>query len=133
MENIQQSVLVAANPAEFRRHFCTCIAYMYNGDYCTCMNKPNPNSRKAVREPAQVYLDSDDSELLARLAFDSGLSKAEVMRQGIRSFSREQARSNSPMLAFLEESKTGAWPANVAAHHDEVLAQSYRPTSRKKR
>ena len=127
----QQSVLVADNWPEARRHSHTCIAYMYGGDYCTCMTKPKPP--KAVREPAQVYLASDDSELLARLALDTGLSKAEVMRQGIRSFSREQARANSPMLAFVEESKTGFWPENVAAHHDDVLAEMHRPTLRKKR
>ena len=109
------------------------MVYMYEGGYCTCMTKPKPNGPKAVREPAQVYLASNDSELLARLALDTGLSKAEVMRQGIRSFSREQAPFKSPMLDFLEESKTGFWPEGVAAHHDDVLAEMHRPTSRKKK
>jgi len=97
------------------------------------MTDPKPKSPKAVREPAQVYLASNDSELLARLALDTGLSKAEVMRQGIRSFSREQARANSPMLSFVVESSAGEWPENVAANHDDVLAESYRAASRKKR
>ena len=127
----QQSLLVSDNWPDPRRHPATCIACMYDGGYCTCMTKPKPP--KAVREPAQVYLASDDSELLARLALDTGLSKAEVMRQGIRSFSREQARANSPMLDFLDAAQTAAWPDLVAAHHDDVLAEMHRPPSRKER
>lgn len=127
----QESVLVADNWPEARRHSHTCIAYMYGGDYCACMTKPKPP--KAVREPAQVYLASDDSELLARLALDTGLSKAEVMRQGIRSFSREQAGSTSPMLQFVEECSVGEWPTDVADNHDAELAKFYRPASRKKK
>ncbi|MHB1096840.1 MAG: ribbon-helix-helix domain-containing protein [Gemmatimonadaceae bacterium] len=82
----------------------------------------SPPSR--VREPVQVYLEADDSSLLARLAATSGLSKAEVMRRGMRAFAREQD-VESPMLAFFAESVSGEWPAGVAADHDAVLAESY--------
>jgi hypothetical protein len=85
--------------------------------------RPPPSPRK-VREPVQVYLEADDSSLLARLAATSGLSKAEVMRRGMRAFAREQD-VESPMLRFMTEGGAGDWPAGVAADHDAVLAESY--------
>jgi hypothetical protein len=85
--------------------------------------RPSPRPR-SVREPVQVYLAADDSALLASLADSSGLSKAEVLRRGLRSFGREQGRS-SPMLRFAEESARADWPDAVAAQHDEVLADEY--------
>ncbi len=88
------------------------------------MSKRRLSSPPAVREPVQVYLAADDSALLARLAAVSGLSKAEVMRRGVRAFAREQD-VESPMLRFVAESSAGEWPAAVAADHDAVLAESY--------
>ncbi len=88
------------------------------------MVKRSPSSPPRVREPVQVYLEADDSSLLARLAASSGLSKAEVMRRGMRAFAREQD-VESPMLRFVTEGGTGNWPAGVAAAHDAVLAESY--------
>jgi hypothetical protein len=96
------------------------------------MAKRSPSSPPRVREPVQVYLEADESALLARLASTSGLSKAEVMRRGMRAFAREQ-NIESPMLAFFAESATGAWPASVAADHDAVLAESYLGTRGKRR
>jgi hypothetical protein len=95
--------------------------YMY---YCYFMPKRAPTSPPRVREPVQVYLEADDSSLLARLAATSGLSKAEVMRRGMRAFAREQD-VESPMLRFVTEGGTGDWPAGVAVDHDTVLAESY--------
>lgn len=92
--------------------------------YIHCMPKRPPASPPRVREPVQVYLEADDSSLLARLAATSGLSKAEVMRRGMRAFAREQD-PESPMLAFVADSVSGEWPAGVAADHDAVLAEAY--------
>jgi len=95
-------------------------------------SKPRPT---AVREPVQVYLAPDDSSLLASLAGSAGLSKAEVLRRGLRSFAREQG-GGGPMLRFLDEGAQGQWPFGVAARHDDVLAESYRDapgTARKRR
>lgn len=88
------------------------------------MPRRPPSSPPRVREPVQVYLEADDSSLLARLAATSGLSKAEVMRRGMRAFAREQD-VESPMLRYVADSSAGDWPAGVAADHDAVLADSY--------
>ena len=93
-------------------------------------NKP---STKAVREPAQVYLAPDDSDLLLRLATDTGLSKAEVLRRGIRSFAREQTDLQSPMLAFIDASDNANWPSAVATNHDAILADSYVTAPKRRR
>jgi hypothetical protein len=87
---------------------------------------------RRVREPVQVYLAPDDRDLLQRLAEESGLSQAEILRRGIRSYAATQ-QAPSPMLRFLEEGATGVWPGSVAERHDEVLVGAYRPRRRKSR
>ena len=89
---------------------------------------------KRVREPVQVYLEADDSALLARLAGETGLSKAEILRRGLRGFAAGHG-GGSPMLRFVAEGDASGWRAGVADHHDEVLADTYRPkrTKRTKR
>jgi hypothetical protein len=77
-----------------------------------------------VREPIQVYLDPDDRETLDRLAKDLGVSRAEVLRQGLRSVALEQAKAGSPMLRLLEELQGSDWPAEVAGRHDEFIADA---------
>ena len=96
------------------------------------MPKRTPRPAKEVREPVQVYLAPDDRDLLNRLAAENGLSKAEVLRRGMRSFAREQSGA-SPMLAFIAEGQAGTWPESVAVRHDEILAETYRATTRKRR
>jgi hypothetical protein len=86
----------------------------------------------AVREPVQVYLAPDDRDLLNRLAEETGLSKAEILRRGVRSFAREQ-RGASPMLRFIAESSGEGWPDAIAADHDAALAESYRAQAKKRR
>lgn len=89
------------------------------------MKKPAPPKPAAVREPVQVYLAPDDRDLLSRLAAESDLSMAEVLRRGLRSFAREQG-GPSPMLRFVREVAGGEWPSDVAAHHDDILAAGHR-------
>lgn len=102
--------------------------------YDTIMSEtpPPPRRARAVREPVQVYLARDDSALLSRLVGDLGLSKAEILRRGVRALARERG-GESPMLRFVAESADGAWPADVAGSHDEILAESYRGTRRRRR
>ena len=93
---------------------------------------PRPR-RGAVREPVQVYLSADDSGLLSRLSEESGLSKAEILRRGVRSYAREQGtQTESPMLRFLATSAEG-WPLDIAARHDEVLAEAYQAPKKKRK
>ena len=97
------------------------------------MPKRSASHVRTVREPVQVYLAADDSELLARVASDTGLSKAEVLRRGVRSFAREQGGA-SPMMRFVAESAAAGWSASangVAADHDAVLAESYKAPRKK--
>jgi hypothetical protein len=95
---------------------------------------PKRSARKSpsVREPVQVYLAQDDRDLLKRLVAETGLTKAEILRQGMRSFAREQG-GGSPMLRFVAESTSGEWPESVAEKHDEILAESYRAADKKRR
>ena len=95
------------------------------------MPKREPR-RAAIREPVQVYLGADDRDLLNRLVEESGLTKAEILRRGMRSFAREQ-QGPSPMLRFIAESADGEWPPAVAGSHDEALADAYRKRPRKAR
>jgi|GEM_PF-2574948 len=94
---------------------------------------PPPPPPRAVREPAQVYLAPDDRDLLARLALGTNLSKAEILRRGIRSFAREQQGTTSPMLTFVRETTSQGWPADGAMNHDALLAESYVPPTKKRR
>ena len=45
-----------------------------------------------VREPVQVYLAGPDRLLLDRVAEKSGLSRAEVLRRGVRRMAAARAR-----------------------------------------
>jgi hypothetical protein len=91
-----------------------------------------PPRSTTVREPVQVYLTADDSDLLRRLTESTGLSKAEILRRGIRSFAAAQG-GPSPMLEFLAAGADEEWPEGIAADHDAVLAQEYGATRKKRR
>jgi hypothetical protein len=82
------------------------------------------NSPRRVREPVQVYLAADDRDLLNRLTVETGLSKAEILRRGVRSFAKEKQNA-SPMLQFLESLGDIEAPEGTAVDHDAVLAESY--------
>jgi hypothetical protein len=93
-----------------------------------------------VREPLQIYITSDERRLLDRMAKDTGLSRAEVLRRGLRSFAREQPAENNPMLKFMQDMRGNDWPADIGRNHDQHLEEAQlerhdRPhsASRKKR
>ena len=85
--------------------------------------------KSAVREPVQVYLARPDRTLLDRVAEKSGLSRAEVLRRGLRRLAAELLADEDPMSAFMREMAESAWPGdkptNVAQRHHEVLAEAY--------
>ena len=101
---------------------------MYIQCYHTCMS----NSPRRVREPVQVYLAADDRDLLNRLVAETGLSKAEILRRGVRSFAKEQ-QTTSPMLQYLENLGDTEAPDGTAVDHDAALAESYRSTRSRRR
>jgi hypothetical protein len=86
------------------------------------MAKHHPRS---VREPIQVYLDPDDRRLLDELAKVTGVSRAEVLRRGIRSFAAAVRGTASPMLEFLDRAAAADWPPGLAEAHDTHLADAY--------
>lgn len=80
---------------------------------------------KRVREPLQVYLDADERGLLDRLARETGLSRAEVLRRGLKSFAVEHG-GKSPMLEFLDSMAGVEYPPDMSARHDDYLDEAYR-------
>jgi hypothetical protein len=82
---------------------------------------------RAVREPIQVYLDTDERAMLDRVAGETGLSRAEVLRRGLRSYAMEQGAGRSPMLEFMDWMKAQDFdlPADLAERHDHYLAEAY--------
>ena len=99
----------------------------------TSASSPFRTRARSIREPVQVYLGADDSALLSRLTADTGLSKAEILRRGVRSFAREQTAGTSPMLRFVTESRPDGWPNAVAKDHDAVLADEHRGARKRRR
>ena len=88
-----------------------------------------PRRRKpgrAVREPLQIYLTPDERALLDRVAQATGLSRAEVLRRGLKSFAVESGAVRSPLFDLILESKGDDWPADIATRHDDYLAAAYR-------
>ncbi len=83
---------------------------------------------KRVREPIQVYLSSEDRALLDRVAKTSGLSRAEVLRQGIRRMSAAANDGEHPAVRHMREMAALDWgdgPNDMAERHDEYLAEIY--------
>lgn len=91
---------------------------------------PKPSRPSAVREPVQVYLAPEDSALLARLALESGLAKAEIIRRSVRSYGRTHQRE-SPMMQFMKESLTAKWSGPPITDIDAELTEAYMDTHQK--
>jgi hypothetical protein len=94
--------------------------------------KPKPPA--AVREPIQVYLTRHERALLDRVAAKAQLSRAEVLRNGLRRYGAEVLAEAHPVLEFLDTMADG-WPAStpddIAARHDEYLADAYAGRAKK--
>ena len=84
------------------------------------MTKPSK-----VREPFQVYLDPADRSLLDDVADRTGLSRAEILRRGLRRVAGDLLEEEEPGSAF--EQLVGALgddaslPADLAERHDAYL------------
>jgi len=89
-----------------------------------------------VREPVQVYLDRADKDLLDRLAARTGLSRAELLRRGVRRLAESELAERRPGCSL--ERLTGALgedpslPHDLSAKHDAYLYGG-RPSKRRRR
>ena len=87
------------------------------------MAKPSRPNR--VREPVQVYLDVSDGALLAEVTRRTGLSKAEILRRGLRSVAEHLLSERPP--GWSMDRLIGALgddpplPRDLASRHDEYL------------
>lgn len=88
-----------------------------------------PKRPKRVREPLQVYLAPEERALLDRLARETGLSRAEVLRQGLQNFAAAHP-GKSPMLEFLDSMRGVEYPPDMGARHDDYLDEIYREGTR---
>ncbi len=79
---------------------------------------------RGVREPLQVYLDRDERGLLDRLARETGLARAEILRRALKSFAADR-RDTSPMLEFMESMRDAELPPDMAERHDDYLRETY--------
>lgn len=80
---------------------------------------------RSVREPLQIYMAPDERRLLDTMAEQTGLSRAEVLRQGLRKFAAEQAGSDGPVQTFMRAMREKALPADIAEAHDDYLARAW--------
>lgn len=80
---------------------------------------------RRVREPVQVYLDPSDKELLDDLSRRTSLSRAELLRRGLRRLAvelhaeAEPGRSMATLIGALGDDADV--PTDLAARHEEYL------------
>ncbi len=82
-------------------------------------------SSRRVRAPVQVYLEPADRELLEEEVRATGLSRAEILRRGLRRVADDALTERAPGWSL--ERLVGALgaaadlPTNLAECHDEYL------------
>jgi len=81
-----------------------------------------------VREPLQVYLSAAERAQLDLLSRQTGLSRAEILRRGIRSYAAERQGVHSPMLEFIGKYGDTPVPPDLGSRHDDYLAEAYEDT-----
>jgi hypothetical protein len=92
---------------------------------------------RRVREPIQVYLDGRDRSLLDRLASEAGVSRAEILRMGLRRLANDVAGEarGAGFRALMGVIDGPDVPRDLASRHDEYLYPATKPgkTPRRKR
>ena len=100
---------------------------MYDGYmYTENVMKRYPQSRpRRVREPVQAYLDEADRDLLEEVARRTGLSRAEILRRGLRAFAKDALADRPPgwSLDLLIGSISDA-PPDLSERHDHYLSEA---------
>lgn len=84
---------------------------------------------KAVKVPVQVYMDRTDRSLLDQVARAEGISRAEVLRRGVRAYARQRIPpGEGPLDRFMREIANSDWPpgpTDIGVRHDDYLAEIY--------
>ena len=89
---------------------------------------PKRRSPRRVREPVQAYLDEADRALLEQVAQRTGLSRAEVLRRGLRAFAQQALTERKPGWSF--EYLIGAFgddpslPTDLSERHDDYIHEA---------
>lgn len=78
-----------------------------------------------LSEPLQIYMVPDERRFLDNLAEETGLSRAEILRRGMRSFAAERAGDDGPMQVLMHSMRDADWPADIATSHHEHLMREY--------
>jgi len=86
------------------------------------MSKRSPSR---LSEPLQIYITADERRMLDSLSGETGLSRAEILRRGLRTFAAERAGDGGPMHELLLSLRDAKWPADIATAHDQHLADAY--------
>jgi hypothetical protein len=85
---------------------------------------PKKSSRR-VRAPVQVYLDPVDRDLLEEVVRATGLSRAEILRRGLRRMADDALTERAPgwsLDRLVGALGAGAdLPKDLAEHHDAYL------------
>jgi hypothetical protein len=81
--------------------------------------------QKTVKEPLQIYMAADERRLLDQLSDDTGLSRAEILRQGLRQFAMQRAGSGGPMETLMRSLRAMPLARDIATSHDDHLAHAY--------
>ena len=81
------------------------------------------SSRHRVREPVQVYLDGADRGLLEQLAKQTGQSRAELLRRGLRALAHHELteRPTGWSLERLIGIMGPGQPSDLPERHDDYL------------
>ncbi|HYN81981.1 MAG TPA: CopG family transcriptional regulator [Gemmatimonadaceae bacterium] len=86
------------------------------------MNKRNP---LRLSEPLQIYITADERRMLDNLSAETGLSRAEILRRGLRTFATQQAGDSGPMHELILSLRDAKWPVDIATDHDRHLTDAY--------
>lgn len=74
-----------------------------------------------------MYLSKPDRDLLDEVAARSGLSRAEILRRGLRRVGAEVLAAEHPVLRFLDDVTGNDWPSDtpddVGERHDHYLTE----------
>jgi hypothetical protein len=70
-------------------------------------------------------MDGDERRLLDQLSESTGLSRAEILRQGLRQFAMQQAGDNGPMETLMRTLREKPFASGIARNHDDELARAY--------